>query len=66
MVIARSAAAAPVTLMQPLAVTLWPSGLTRVTFWEPLASAVMLSVTWVGELKVTLLTIALVTVAEGG
>ena len=34
-----------------------------VTFWDPVASAVMFSVTWVGELNVALLTIALVTVA---
>ena len=44
--------------MQPLAVTLWPSGLVTVTFCDPVASAVMFSVTWVGLLYVTLLTIA--------
>ena len=44
------AAAPPVTLMQLLAVTLCPSGLTMVTFCKPPTLAVMFNVTWVGEL----------------
>ena|SRR5438445_2076674 len=50
LVIARSATNAACTLMQPVAVTFWPSGLVSVKFCSPVASAVMLSVTWVGEL----------------
>src|SRR6185295_7325713 len=63
LVMPRSATAAAWTLMHPLAVTLCPSGLVMVTFCSPVASAVMFSVTWVGVLNVTLLTMALVTVA---
>ena len=37
------------TLMQPFAVTLCPSGLTMVTFCKPPTLAVMFKVTWVGE-----------------
>src|SRR5258708_2309312 len=38
LVMARSAATALCALMQPTAVTLWPSGLVSVTFCRPVAS----------------------------
>src|SRR5437764_1415929 len=57
-VIDRSAIAAPrVTLMQLVPTMLWPSGLVRVTSLRPSVVAVTFSVTDVGLLKVTLLTV---------
>ena len=45
------------TTMQPVPTTLWPSGLVRVTFLVPFELELMFSVTDVGLLNVTLLTI---------
>src|SRR2546427_4170877 len=55
LVIERSACR--LTTMQPVPTTLWPSGLVRVTFFVPFEPALTFSVTEVGLLNVTLLTI---------
>jgi hypothetical protein len=55
LVIERSACM--LTTMQPVPTTLWPSGLVRVTFLVPFELALTFSVTDVGLLNVTLLTI---------